>query len=46
VGFTDMDNAVIDLHFYTHWPRAVRGAGASSPLRSGSSRGTRRRLGP
>jgi hypothetical protein len=25
VGFTDMDNAVIELHWYTHYPRAVRG---------------------
>ncbi|GBF87719.1 hypothetical protein Rsub_00430 [Raphidocelis subcapitata] len=24
LGFTDMDNAVIDLHFYTHWPRAIQ----------------------
>ncbi|KAI8469213.1 MAG: hypothetical protein J3K34DRAFT_459474 [Monoraphidium minutum] len=23
VGFTDMDNAVIELHWYTHYPRAI-----------------------
>jgi hypothetical protein len=36
VGFTDMDSAVIELHWYTHWPRAVsRGGGLDGPRERG-----------
>lgn len=39
VGFTHMDNTVIEMHFYAHYPRAVRPRGRKARAQGGHARG-------